>query len=353
MKYNIVQENCLEETYSLGGFTMMEMSAKRQRSSRFLGYFIAFLFLLILLPENTLSATYDFDEGIEYLARNLLRKETARDSRIAVFGYTNLDTKERWKISAHIEDGIIDQLINSGYEIIERSRINDVLESEIKRSADLWFDEKQTAEVGKLVGADIVVTGNYTLWADGDILKIKARAIKVENGKIVGASHVQVHTDRIEDKLTPEVSTERPRQKKAWQTTTDKSKLTKETTREKPVTIARKTSPHARPTLPPHVVKYIKMLRSGDPRQQRYAAKKMIRSSLYHPRLLEIVNQELLKGYQSNMDDRLHVDTMAWLCKVLGTSGERRYSATLQKVAAETSNRKLRKYAERSLGYLE
>lgn len=325
-----------------------------KRQTNFIGcLLLSILLLLGMLPEKTYPATYDFDEGISQLTQKLLKKEKARNSRIAVFGYTNLDTRQRWKISTHIEDGIIDQLINSGYAIIERSRINDVLKSEVKRSADFWFDEKQTAEVGKLIGADIVVTGNYTLWADGDILKIKARAIEVESGRVVGASHVQVLTDRIEDKLTPEVSMEEVRHEQTREPPAGQSATIKQSRKEKPVAIARKTPPPVRPSLPPNVVKCIKMLSSGDPRQQRYAARKIIKSSLYHPKLLEVVNRELLKGYQSNLEDRRHVDSMAWLCKVLGASGQRRYSGTLQKVVAETSNRKLKKYAERSLGYLK
>ena len=66
------------------------------------------------------------------------------------------------------------------------------------------------------------------------------------------------------------------------------------------------------------------------------------------PKLLEVVNEELLKGYQKRTNDRDHVTAMAWLCNVLGVSGERKYKATLDKVVKKGGSRKLRKYAKKN-----
>ncbi len=69
--------------------------------------------------------------------------------------------------------------------------------------------------------------------------------------------------------------------------------------------------------------------------------------------LLEIVNDELLKGYNSNTNDRNHADAMAWLCNALGASGEAKYAVTLEKVSRDASNRKLKKYALKNLRHLK
>jgi hypothetical protein len=95
----------------------------------------------------------------------------------------------------------------------------------------------------------------------------------------------------------------------------------------------------------PDVNKYIDMLRSDDASQIRVAARAIHKSYSHHPGLLEVVNEELLKGYKEKPRDNLHVDAMSWLCNVLGASGQTKYKATLDRVARETRSRKIKKYA--------
>jgi len=102
----------------------------------------------------------------------------------------------------------------------------------------------------------------------------------------------------------------------------------------------------------PYITKYINMLRSNDSGQKVRAAKKIFKLYSHDPQLLCIVNKELLKGYHINIKDRHHVDAMAWLCKILGASGQTKYKATLKKVAQEASSSKLKKYAKKSLSKL-
>jgi TolB-like protein len=101
----------------------------------------------------------------------------------------------------------------------------------------------------------------------------------------------------------------------------------------------------------PDVARYINMLRSGDVTKKRAAARIIYKDKLYsrHPELLEVVSEELLKGYNINVRDKNHVDAMAWLCNVLGASRQTGYKATLEEVARETRSRKLKKYAKKNL----
>lgn len=98
----------------------------------------------------------------------------------------------------------------------------------------------------------------------------------------------------------------------------------------------------------PDVTKYVNMLRSDDASKKRAAARAIHKSYSRHPGLLEVVNEELLKGYNMKVRDGHHVDAMAWLCNVLGASGQTDYKATLEKVARETRSRKLKKYARQN-----
>jgi len=150
-----------------------------------------------LTPELS-AQTYDFDEGIEVLTEGLVSKkrELLRNKTIAVFGIIESRSKKKLEISSHIEDGVVDVLVNEGYTVIERRRIDDVIKKEIKKSTDWWFNEAQVVQFGKLVGADVVVTGRYVEWGTST-LKISIRAINANDGKILGAHKVKVLTDRI------------------------------------------------------------------------------------------------------------------------------------------------------------
>lgn len=162
-------------------------------------------FLHLFSVPNALSQTYDFDEGIEVLTRGLIsgNKDALKDKKIAVFGIIESKSRKRWEISSHIEDGVVDVLVNKGYEVIERRRIDDVVKKEIKKGADWWYDEAKAAQFGKLVGADVVVTGRYVKWG-GTVIRVSIRAINVSQGKVLAANKVKILTDRIADLLRPE-----------------------------------------------------------------------------------------------------------------------------------------------------
>lgn len=108
----------------------------------------------------------------------------------------------------------------------------------------------------------------------------------------------------------------------------------------------------AAPALSATARKYIQQLESGDAAQQRDAAKRIARARLYDTPVLAAVEKALLNGYQDNTRSNIHVDAMAWLCKVLGASGNAEYRQTLNTVAQNTKNRKLRGYAQKSLARL-
>ena len=162
------------------------------------------LFWVATAPKAS-AQTYDFDEGLETLTEGLVSENRGilKRKKIAVFGIIESKSEKKWEVSSHIEDGIVDALVKNGCRVIERRRIQDVIQKEIKKSTDLWFDQARVAQFGKLVGADFVVTGSYVLWGQG-MLKISVRAINVVDGEIVAADKVKILTDRIEHLLKSE-----------------------------------------------------------------------------------------------------------------------------------------------------
>ncbi len=92
----------------------------------------------------------------------------------------------------------------------------------------------------------------------------------------------------------------------------------------------------------------VSQIQSASSGTQQRGAKLLYRSPYKtDPAVLEVVHQELLKGYNINVRDRHHIDAMGWLCATLGTagSGSHRYKATLEKISQTAQNRKLRKTA--------
>ena len=183
-------------------------------SINFLFWGLMALLWLSVVP-NVSAQTYDFDEGLEALTNGLVSENRGilKRKKIAVFGIIESKSGEKWEVSSHIEDGIVDVLVKNGYRVIERRRIQDVIQKEIKKSTDLWFDQARVAQFGKLVGADFVVTGRYVLWGQG-MLKISIRAINVADGEIVAADKVKVHTDRIASLLKSEEKKKRVKEAK-------------------------------------------------------------------------------------------------------------------------------------------
>ena len=77
------------------------------------------------------------------------------------------------------------------------------------------------------------------------------------------------------------------------------------------------------------------------------------RENFNYPVLYDTAEQELRKGYRTNLNDRYHVDAMAWMCQLLGASRQAHYRSTLEMVALETGNVKLKRYAERNVHRLK
>ncbi len=94
----------------------------------------------------------------------------------------------------------------------------------------------------------------------------------------------------------------------------------------------------------------IEMLVRGGPESQRDAAQSIYNGIERNTEVLDVVAEVLLQTFQR--PGFVQVDATAWLCKALGSSGNERYRGVLQQVADKASERKVRKYAEQSLGML-
>lgn len=75
-------------------------------------------------------------------------------------------------------------------------------------------------------------------------------------------------------------------------------------------------------------------------------AKRLMRSYIGDKGLVDLANKRLQATYEA-ADSKTEVDAAAHLAKALAASGNSEYKATLEKVAADASNKKVRKYAKK------
>ena len=95
---------------------------------------------------------------------------------------------------------------------------------------------------------------------------------------------------------------------------------------------------------PPEVIR--------DSTQIRTAAKTIASKRMYTPEVLDACEEVLKQRYSEKINDSTHVDAMAWLCKILGASGDTKYRTLLDEVSRARVHRKLRGYAIKSKAML-
>jgi TolB-like protein len=97
----------------------------------------------------------------------------------------------------------------------------------------------------------------------------------------------------------------------------------------------------------------IQLLRSSTPAEKIKGAKHAVRLSPIHDDILQVAEDELLKGYEVRTRDRQLIDALSWLCNVLGRSGQRKYKDTLYEVSKNARTKKLRGYAKKNYNLLK
>ena len=97
---------------------------------------------------------------------------------------------------------------------------------------------------------------------------------------------------------------------------------------------------------------YIQIFTEGNARQQTRAAKELAWAGLSDPRLFDQIEKSLLEQYLI-VEDKYAIDDTAWLARAMAYSGQEKYRATLEKVASDSPQKKIRRHAENSLVQLD
>src|SRR5581483_7136152 len=118
---------------------------------------------------------------------------------VSVLYFDNQTNKAEYDV---LRKGFADMMVTDlvawdGVTVVERDRLEAVL-NELKLQQSKAFDKATAVKVGKLIGAQYLVTGALLMQGDGR-LRIDARLIAAEGGKDVTAASVTGDKDKVFD----------------------------------------------------------------------------------------------------------------------------------------------------------
>ncbi|ODS23619.1 hypothetical protein AB835_07855 [Candidatus Endobugula sertula] len=93
------------------------------------------------------------------------------------------------------------------------------------------------------------------------------------------------------------------------------------------------------------------MIRSDEFHLNRLAAKRIHYQHIYKLELLDLIEQKLVKHYQSTYNSKLFINSFAWMTKALAGSRIPKYKKTIELISQSARHKKLRSKAKRSLKY--
>lgn len=123
------------------------------------------------------------------LSASLSATPCAGGCRVAVHYFDNRTNQPDWDVLCK---GVADMLVTDlaqvpGLTLVEREKLDAVV-GELKLQHTQWFDPKSAQQVGRLLGANVVVTGQFLEVKPA--LAIEARAIEVGSGRVLATTRV-------------------------------------------------------------------------------------------------------------------------------------------------------------------
>ncbi len=126
-------------------------------------------------------------------------QEIKKVTRIAITEFTYGD--EFNDFTRNLQDILYTNLIQKGMTVVEREKINQVLE-ELGKSFSGMIDFSTAAEIGKMLGVEAIVVG--TVADMGNSVDLRARLVDVEKGAAITAAQIDVVKDPTITKIISE-----------------------------------------------------------------------------------------------------------------------------------------------------
>ncbi len=115
--------------------------------------------------------------------------EETTDKTVAVYYFTSSD-KDDQELSEYLRQGLTTEIANAvSYEelnikVISRQILDQIMEEQSFQLSDL-VDESTQSEVGKLLGADLIISGQIN-WVDDETCHIDIQIIEVGTSIVLG-----------------------------------------------------------------------------------------------------------------------------------------------------------------------
>ncbi len=160
---------------------------------------LAILFALFLFTERPAPAQKLLAEGIRDLGDQISATATREQKRrIAILPLRELQGGGS-VLGAFLSEELTTVLVQSGkFQIIERSQLDRIL-SELKLDRSGLIDAESAKKVGKISGADAILTGTITDLAT--YVGVNCRMIDGQTGQVQGAAQVKIVKDADVNKI--------------------------------------------------------------------------------------------------------------------------------------------------------
>ena len=110
--------------------------------------------------------------------------KVAGGERVAVTGFSNRDTDVEARFTSAFQDEIISALVGRNIAVVKRDRLNVVL-AELKLQASGLMERKRAAELGRIAGAHLLLSGTYADRPGEGVVIVNADLVRAESGTIV------------------------------------------------------------------------------------------------------------------------------------------------------------------------
>lgn len=139
-------------------------------------------------------------EGYKFMANTLTRSAVSESKkRVVVMGFLS-ETGDKSRASAIVTERLTSEIAaNPRMEVIERSRLNEVLREQ-DLAAQGVLDPGTAKKIGNILGADAVVTGSV-IELNGKEVEVNARLVDTQDARIIKAVTKKVSKDWEEKKV--------------------------------------------------------------------------------------------------------------------------------------------------------
>ena len=148
--------------------------------------------VIIILAATLISCVSAkfIDEAIDDASWSTLEVlENVSDKTLAVYYFISTEDDDK-ELSEYLRQGLTTGIANAiqnqelDIKVISRRQLDQIMEEQYFQHSDL-ADEDTQVEIGKLLGADLILSGQLS-WKDEEICHLDAQIIEIETGVVLG-----------------------------------------------------------------------------------------------------------------------------------------------------------------------